>query len=297
MTQSLTAQVVNIENRRVNDGTYGFSGALNLTMSAYKQKDLLLSVQFQPLIQYKFSGKSDFKLKEVAIKDTNEVETTKKPDKNKHMILLINDLKYTASNGTTYANFGMAHLRYAYRIANSAWKWESYAQIQYNQLLLQKVRTLVGTGFRVKMLDLKPKEGGYAQRAARLFMGTSVYYEYEEINPKPRPIQYSNTLRWSTYLSSYLNFKYVEFSSSTYIQPNTARFKDFRFSGDYALLFKVSKPFSIRLNYSHYYNSMPPEKVAPSTYSVSAGFVYKLDQFKIDPQKWEERRLRKLSIS
>lgn len=38
-------------------------------------------------------------------------------------------------------------------INNSAWKWESYAQIQYNQLLNQRLRALGGTGLRWKFID------------------------------------------------------------------------------------------------------------------------------------------------
>ncbi len=293
------SQVVNIENRRANDGTYGFSGALDLTLSAQQQKDLLVTFHFKPLIQYKFSGKSDRFLRD---KDAlierggkkNDMHTDDSlPDKNKHLILLINDLKYTGARNSTYSNFGMMHLRYAYRIANSAWKWESYAQVQYNQLLLQKIRSLVGSGFRAKILDIGSKEGGFNKRAVRLFGGTSLFYEYEEVNFSDRPIEFNNDVRWSTYISSYLNFKHFEFTSSTYIQPNIAHFSDFRVSGDYTLLFRITDPFSIKINFSHFYDTAPPETVIPHTFSVSAGFVYKLDNFKIDLEKMAANKLKR----
>lgn len=283
------SQVVNIENRRVNDGTYGFSGALNLSLSAQKQKDPLYTFQFKPIIQYKFGGKSDFKYQKDAIKDSlNQV--ARKPDRNKHMLLLINDLQYTGAKGKTYANFGLMHLRYAYRIKNSGWKWESYGQIQYNQLLLQKIRTIFGTGVRAKLLDLKAKEGGYENRAIRLFLGTSFFYEYEEIRYNDRPMEYLNAVRWSTYLSSYFNFKFVEFSFTFYIQPNVEVFKDYRVLGDYSVLFRINEPFSIRIAYNHFYDSRPPVTVTSSIYNFSLGFVYKLDKFKIDPEKWAKRK-------
>jgi hypothetical protein len=288
----LLAQVVNIENRRANDGTYGFSGALDMTLSAQKQKDLLVTVHFKPLIQYKFSGKSDAAYKK-AEQTNDSISVGQKPDKNKHTLLLINDLTYTGSKNTTFANLGMSHLRYSYRIANSSWKWESYTQIQYNQLLLQKVRTVVGSGLRAKITDLKPKEGGFPNRAVRLFFGSSLFYEYEEINYSFRPMDFENTVRWNTYFSMYLNFKYFEFTSATYIQPNVAVFKDYRVMGDYALLIRVSEPFSIKFNYSHFYDTRPPETVTPLTYSVSAGFVYRLDKFRIDKEKIAERKQRR----
>lgn len=292
VSSALFAQVVNIENRRANDGTYGFSGALDMTLSAQKQKDLLVTVHFKPLIQYKFSGKSDAGYKK-ALQENDSASVGQRPDKNKHTLLLIHDLKYTGSKQTTYANFGMSHLRYSYRIANSSWKWESYTQIQYNQLLLQKVRTLVGSGLRAKIADIKPKEGGFDKRAVRLFFGTSLFYEYEEINYSFRPMEFENTVRWNSYFSMYLNFRHFEFTSATYVQPNLAVFKDCRVLGDHSILIRVSEPFSIKFNYSHFYDTRPPETVTPLTYSVSAGFVYRLDKFKIDKEKIEERKLRR----
>ena len=283
------SQVVNIENRRVSDGTYGFSGALNFSFSAQKQKDPLYSLQFKPVIQYKFSGKKDLKYFKEALTDSTW-KINVKPDKNKHLLLLINDLQYTGSVGKTYANYGLMHLRYAYRIKESAWKWESYTQIQYNQLLLQKVRAIVGTGIRAKLLDAKAKDGGFAQRAMRLFMGSSVFYEYEEIKYSDRPMEFLNTIRWSTYLSAYFNFKHVEFSFTTYIQPNLAVFKDFRMLGEYAVFFRINDPFSIRMSINHFYDARPPINVTPSTFSFSVGFTYKLDKFRIDPQKISKRK-------
>lgn len=280
------SQVVNIENKRVNDGTYGFSGALDMTLSAQRQKDLLVTLHFKPLVQFKFNGKSDFQLKKDANKidsliiKGDSVQPTTKPDKNKHMLLLINDIKYTGGNKNTYANFGMIHLRYAYRIKQTAWKWESYYQIQYNQLLLQKVRTIFGSGLRYKIADIPNKSTGENKTGAiRIFTGTSLFYEYEEIKYDFRPMDYNNAVRWSTYLSSYFGFDNFEFSSTTYIQPSLADFKDHRVSGDYSLMVKITEPFSVKLNFSHFYDSKPPETVNKNTFSLSAGFVYKLDKF------------------
>lgn len=288
------AQVVNVENRRINDGTYGFSGALDMSLSAQRQKDLLVTFHFKPLIQYKFSGKGDKDYKEIdkVLDSLNVDEDSTKlvlPDKNKHMILLLNDIKYTAAKSNTFANLGMVHLRYSYRIANSGWKWESYGQVQYNQLLLQKVRSVIGSGLRVKLLDEKPRPNGFSNRAIRMFAGTSLFYEYEEINYTHRSMDYINSVRWSTYLSSYFNFKSFEFSSTTYVQPNLSDFKDHRISGDYSLLLRISDPFSVKVNLSHFYDSRPPETVTKHTFSFTIGFVYKLDKFTLDQLKRKKR--------
>ena len=54
----------------------------------------------------------------------------------------------------------------------------------------------------------------------------------------------------------------------------------------------------MKLNFSHFYDTRPPESVIPHTFSVSAGFVYKLDNFKIDKDKMalmkKERQQRRI---
>jgi hypothetical protein len=293
-TFSTYSQVVNIENRRLGDGTHGFSGAMNLNFSVQKQKDILSTFNFKPMVQYKFNGKTknntvqkDTLSKDSSIIDSNKV---KKPASYRHLILLINDLTYTGSKGTTYANFGMSHLRYSYHIKESAWEWESYTQIQYNKLLLQKARYILGTGLRVKIFDIKAKANDYEQRQIRMLAGSSILYEYEEIKYTDRPIGYENAMRWNTYLSTYLNFRHFELTSTTYIQPNISNFKDVKFSGEYSILFRVTEPFSIRFTFNHYLDSRPPETVQRGTFYMSVGFVYKLDKFSIEDTKlWAKK--------
>lgn len=282
---TISAQVVNIENRRLNDGTYGFSGSLDASFSAQKQKDLLMSFNFKPLIQYKFNTKRTQIKYDTTYTDSSEVKPKIiKPASYRHILLLLNDVTYTGAKGVKYANFGMSHFRYSYRIDKTPVETETFTQIQYNQLLLQKVRFLLGTGLRIKALDLEPDKKKYDKRAVRLFIGSSLFYEYEEINYKDRPMDFENALRWSTYLSSYLNFKHFEFSFTTYIQPNILNFKDTRLSGEYALLLRVTDAFSVKLAFNHFNDTKPPIGVNKNTFYMSVGFSYKLDNFKMDKE-------------
>jgi len=277
---SIFAQVVNIENKRINDGSYGLSGALDMTLATFQQDDLLVTFTFKPLIQYKFGKKNSLV---VGNKDLAEgQDTLSTASKNKHLLLLINDLKYSASKEETFANFGMSHLRYAYRIGESIWKSESYVQVQYNELLLERVRVLTGSGFRAKLLNkVKAYEDGH-EKVFRLFAGTSLFYEYEEITHVERSIQYINTLRWNTYLSTYFHFKTLELTSSTYFQPNiSSSISDHRILGDYAFLFHVSDPFRVKVNIAYFYDSRPAPTVASTILSMSLGFVYHLNAHKM----------------
>jgi hypothetical protein len=46
IVNNIFSQVVNIENKRIYDDTFGFSGSLDATLSAMKTKDLLFNMAF-----------------------------------------------------------------------------------------------------------------------------------------------------------------------------------------------------------------------------------------------------------
>lgn len=232
------AQVVNIENKRIYDDTSGWSGNVEASFSAQQTKDLLYAINFKHLIQYKTR---------------------------KHYYLIMSDLRYSGGR-TVYANSGMAHARYAYRINNGPWKWESYMQVQYNQLLLQKLRTLVGTGLRWKFYD---------KNDSKFFGGSSVFFEYEEIQADPTD-DYNKTFRWSNYLSWFINRPHYAFTAATYYQPSLADFRDYRISGQYTYLFKLKKRIDFKFELTGFYDSRPPETVRDFTFSSTFGIVLRL---------------------
>jgi hypothetical protein len=240
LSPGIFSQVVNIENRRIYDDTAGWSGAVDAGFSAVQNNQLLYTLSFRPRVQYKTR---------------------------KHYYLLLADLAYTASKTATYANSGMSHFRYAYRLWNSPWKWESYTQVQYNELLNQKLRALLGTGIRWKMYD---------KNSMRFFIGTSTFYEYEELQTEQ---VFNRGFRWSNYLSWFITSKSgITFTATTYAQPLWSDFADIRVSGQYALGFRVTKRLDIKLEYSFFHDSKPPADVRKTVFSSLAGFHLKLGE-------------------
>ncbi len=237
----LVAQIVNIENRRIYEDTSGWSGALDAGFAVTQNSpDILYSGNLRPRVQYKT---------------------------HKNHYLLITDLNYTASNKTTYANSGMAHFRYARRINNSRWKWEAYTQIQYNQLLNQRVRYLVGTGPRWKFIDTNN---------VRFFVGTSTFWEYEELTEDG---VINDNFRSSTYLSWFIRTKTgFSFSATTYYQPRWDKFNDFRFSGQYSINQAITKRLDMRIEFNIYYDSKPPLNIRKTVFSSSAGIHLRLGE-------------------
>ncbi|MDP5009727.1 MAG: DUF481 domain-containing protein [Crocinitomicaceae bacterium] len=243
----LNSQVVNIENRRIYDDTSGFSGSIDAAFSAVQNKNLLLSGSFRPRVQYKSK---------------------------KHYFLFLTDWMYTKGENQVYANSGMIHFRYAYRLKSfkdslkkSPWKWESYAQMQYNQLLDQRLRALFGTGLRVKVLD----KSGY-----RIFVGTSTFFEYEDIQSSEIT---HRDYRWSNYLSWYFNPKpSFSFTAVTYFQPLWKDLNDFRFMGQYTLNFNVFKRTDFRFEFNTFYDSNPPIEIRNWIFNTSIGVKIRLGE-------------------
>lgn len=239
-------QIVNIENRRIYDDTLGLSGSIDAGFSFTRNQNTLLSTSFRPKIQFKSRN---------------------------HYLLFLTDWYYSKGTSTTYSNFGMAHLRYGYRLGKkstnkkSPWKWESYAQLQYNQLLDQKSRLQLGSGLRLKALD----KVGF-----RIFAGTSLMYDYEEIRTTLITI---NTIRTNTYLSWYLNKnKSYAFTGVTYYQPSIENLNDFQFSGQYTFSFQLFKHVDLNLEANIFYDSKPNLGVVNWLFYSSMGTRIRLSQ-------------------
>lgn len=233
------SQVVNIENRRIYDDTAGISGSIFGSFSALQNQNLLLSGAFRPLVQYK----------------------TKM-----HYYLFIGDWNFSKSAQAVYSNSGMAHFRYAYRLAflskkpKSPWKLEVYSQIQYNQLLRQKMRALAGSGLRWKIIEKRDRY--------RAFWGGSTLYEYEVLLDD----SVIKNFRFSTYLSWHIGLPVkFTFSGTNYYQPRIDNFADTRFMGQYSLSYRLNRSISLRADANVFYQSRPVENVRSIVYNTTLG--------------------------
>jgi hypothetical protein len=231
---SMFSQIVNIENKRIYDDTSGFSGAVDASFSYVQNKDYFYNLNFKNRLQYK---------------------------NKKHYFLLLNDFFYSGG-AKVYANSGLAHFRYAYRIKQSTWKWESYSQVQYNQLLNQKLRSIFGTGIRDKV---------YSSEKVKVFLGTSIFYEYEEIQPNN---EFNSDFRWSNYVSWFMNFKHFSFAGTSYYQVKFGDFKDYRFAGQYSFETQLSKKLRLKSEINVFFDSKPPDNVRSTISSFMFGFSY-----------------------
>lgn len=233
-----SAQIVNIENKRIYDDSSGISGSIAANFNTVRNQDLLLNAILRPLIQYKSPL---------------------------HYYLLIADWNYAKGANNTFSNAGMIHFRYAYRLnsldkhhAKSPWKLETYVQVQYNQLLQQKLRTLFGAGIRWKIFDIQGN---------RSFLGSSAFYEYEELLSS----EVLKQVRWSNYWSWFINVNNIIFTGVNYFQPNIQDFRDVRFMGQYTIGYRLKKNISLRADFMIFHDSQPAENVRKTVFNSLFG--------------------------
>ena len=123
---SLSAQVVNIESQRYVTDTIGWAGEYNLGFTFGKQKDKYFAFFNSAHVQYK---------------------------NKKNLYLILGNLDILKSGKNKVINSGFFHFRYNYKIRK--WlRWEAFSQVQYNKLTGLRMRFLLGTGQRFKLVEV-----------------------------------------------------------------------------------------------------------------------------------------------
>src|SRR5690606_23769146 len=214
-----SSQILNAESLRKVTDTSGFTGSASLDFSLKKDANEYFGFKSNVHLQYKM---------------------------NKHLVLLKNDIEFQRIEGNKFANSGISHLRYNYKIFPKI-RWEVFVQAQYNKVAKINFRGLVGTGPRFKLSD---------SEAYNFYLGTLVMYEQEELDDDITPIQ--RDIRGSAYLSfSLYPSDNITVISTTYYQPKLKEFKDYRISSQSSLLIKMFENFAFKTSYTYIFDQYP----------------------------------------
>lgn len=214
-----------------------FAGNLNLTFNYQKTNDVTLNV-------FKSSLSAQVKSKNL-----------------KHILLVLGNYNRATSSGSTINNAGFSHLRYNYQYTK--WfRWEVYTQLQLNELLSLKYRSLTGTGARFKL-----NHG----ETVKTYLGVSAFYEYEEIQDIEETI--NSDIRMSNYFVISIKFpkNRGEFASTTYYQPLFTNFSDYRLTNQSLIQINLSKRLSFTTSVNYFFDFNPPIDVKQSTFSINNG--------------------------
>lgn len=235
---SIRAQIVNIESKRLPSDTSGFSGSAEAGLSFNKNVNSFLILDLKSHIQYKS-------------KDL------------KNLYMFLTNFRFFKSQNQKYENSGFVHFRYNRKV-NNFLRWELFVQSHYNSIDKIAIRQLAGTGPRFKIEE---------NDKIRIYLGSLYMYEYEKLIDK---ITKENNHRWSSYISfTYFPVDNIILFSTTYYQPLFANFKDFRIHTENTFQLKIIKSLYLKLSFLLNYDTRPAPDITNLTYSFQNGLAYR----------------------
>ncbi len=230
-------QILNVEKKRANLEKKGWLGNIDFTAKYTKNTSEIYQLSNRTTVSY-----------------SSELKT----------YLILADLKLIKQNAKNLINRGVVHLRYIKELENAPKiKFELFVQSQFNAVQKIKTRTLLGTGYRFKVLG---------NDTINLNFGTGIMYEYEESTLKT----YENNLRSTNYLSFNWNLASKwKLKLISYYQPKLGRLSDYRIATESSLSYNVSKQFSIIAIISSLHDTKPIEGIPQNFVTGNIMFRYK----------------------
>ncbi len=235
------SQLVNVESQRIQSDSLRRAGNANLTFS-YQENNNKSLIQFKTSVVYQWKTKS--------LKD---------------LFLILGNYNFSQTKGQKLSNAAFAHVRYNRKFSELV-RYEAYSQIQYNELLNLRSRTILGTGLRFKFS---------AKKVFKSYIGIAGFYEYEENVETSR--QFVNDFRMSNYLvlSAVFPKSKGEFTSTTYYQPKFDQFNDFRISNQTIFVINLTDRVAFTSSFSYFFDRFPPAGIAQETISFDNGIRVK----------------------
>jgi hypothetical protein len=234
------AQIVNVENARMQSDTVGWMGNIGANFGLTKNTDKIFHANFETHVQYK--TKND-----------------------QGLWLILGNYGFLRINSNRFISDGLAHLRYNRKV-NEWLRWEFFGQYQNNFITQIDSRVLLGTGPRMKLVKIP---------TFHLYVASLVMYEREK--ERTKPVITHHDLRSSSYLSfTWLPVKNIELISTTYFQPLFKKFSDYRLMNQVSFNLKATKHFGLSMKWNYLHDSFPAGNAPKTTYNYATGFTYEL---------------------
>lgn len=178
-------------------------------------------------------------------------------DNNAWSLLLLNEINLDRAGEVDFENDGFQHLRLSHHL-NKNFSLETFTQNQFDPVRKIENRKLFGSGVRVGLFDGN-------------FLGLSSFYEIETLT--------DNIINKDIRLSSYLQLDFkisenIQWLSTTYYQPNTKQFSDFKLSNESQLNFNFIKNLAFTNTIEIIYDSFPANGVKEFSYRLQNGVQY-----------------------
>lgn len=162
------------------------------------------------------------------------------------------------------------HLRARVRL-DDTWRWELFAQHEYDQFRRLRFRALTGTGPAYQIVD-SPAFG--------LLAGAAYMLELEELDDRMGATDAGDrTLahRVSAYITGHqVANANVDIVETVYAQPRIDEPSDFRLLGELAVQSKLASRFSLRTAFTFAFDTSPPDLLVRYDTALEVALVVKL---------------------
>jgi len=148
--------------------------------------------------------------------------------------------------------------------------WEAFGQVEENEFTRLSYRGLLGGGARLHL-------GGSGEAGFAVIAGLGAFYSREKLDDRAGATDAGTETLWRGNL--YLVVKYrlnerVRVLSTTYYQPATNDFEDYRALEQAALQVKLTDRLDLKLSLDIAYDSRPPQLVEKTDTTYRTGIEY-----------------------
>jgi hypothetical protein len=163
--------------------------------------------------------------------------------------------EYGTSRGLTLAKKTFEHVRIRVEL-DPSWRWEVFAQHEYDQFRRLSLRALTGTGPAFQIVDTKP---------VGVLAGAAYLYEHEQLDTRPGTIdagERTTAHRASVYLTGHESVgEGVTIVETVYAQPRLGHAGDVRVFGELSVQSKLSARIALKNSFTIAYNRTPPDGI------------------------------------
>ena len=162
---------------------------------------------------------------------------------------------YGTSRGLTLTKRSFEHLRVRYAV-DCRWRWEAFAQHEYDAFRRIVIRALVGSGPALQLVESKP---------ATVLAGAAYMFEYEQLDRRDGTIdagERSVFHRASFYVTGTHKLgDGVSITETIYVQPRLRHPSDVRLFAEVAVTSKLSKRLALSDALTFAYDRTPPYEI------------------------------------
>lgn len=175
--------------------------------------------------------------------------------------------EYGTSRGLTLTKKSFEHVRTRIEI-DCRWRWEAFAQHEYDQFRRLSLRALAGTGPAFQIVDAKP---------VAVLAGAAYLFEYERLDTRPGTVDAGDRTtahRASIYVTGHENLGAgVEIIETVYAQPRLDHPGDIRVLGELSVQSKLSSRIALKDSLTVAYDRTPPAGIKRYDTALEVGVV------------------------